>query len=124
MTFPVSRLRSALLLSAAFGAAAVPASASEADGLNADGQPTTVAEVTVYGRARAEGYAVESTATATRTDTELEDTPQSIAVITRQAIEDQAMNGPHVGARRAASASAASKSAMSPDSGRSRQLTA
>lgn len=92
MTLPVSRLRSALLLSAAFGAVALPASANDADTSDTDGQPTTVAEVTVYGRARAEGYAVESTATATRTDTELEDTPQSIAIITRQAIEDLAMD--------------------------------
>ncbi|MDO1560306.1 TonB-dependent siderophore receptor [Brevundimonas sp. 2R-24] len=75
-----------------FAALLAPVTYADQGVAEAEGPSTPVAEVTVYGRARAEGYGVESTATATRTDTALEDTPQSVAIVTRAAIEDQAMD--------------------------------
>lgn len=51
---------------------------------------TTLQEITVSGEAE-QGYAVKSSATATKTDTLLRDTPQSITVLTKELIRDQAM---------------------------------
>ncbi len=46
--------------------------------------------VHVYGQA--EGYKAEATVTATKTETRLRDVPQAITVVTREAIQDQAMH--------------------------------
>jgi len=54
------------------------------------GQTTTLQEVKIVGAAD-QGYAAAASATATKTDTPLLDTPQAITVVTRQLIEDQAM---------------------------------
>jgi catecholate siderophore receptor len=43
--------------------------------------------------ARGRGYATPRTTTATRTDTPLRDTPQSVSIVTRQLIADQSMQG-------------------------------
>jgi catecholate siderophore receptor len=51
--------------------------------------PTDLDKVEVVGHR--DGYAARRTTTATRTDTRLRDVPQSITVITRQLIRDQAM---------------------------------
>ncbi|HET9984300.1 MAG TPA: TonB-dependent siderophore receptor [Longimicrobiales bacterium] len=51
-----------------------------------------LAPLTVIG-ARSRGYAALRTTTATRTDTPLRDAPQSVSVVTRQVIADQAMQG-------------------------------
>jgi len=42
---------------------------------------------------RSHGYASARTTTATKTDTPLRDTPQSVSVVTREVIADQAMQG-------------------------------
>ncbi|HEX2190860.1 MAG TPA: TonB-dependent siderophore receptor [Longimicrobiaceae bacterium] len=48
--------------------------------------------ITVVGR-RSRGYAATRTSTATRTDTPLRDAPQSVSVVTRDVVADQAMQG-------------------------------
>jgi catecholate siderophore receptor len=57
----------------------------------ADDAATEVSSVTVRG-AR-DGYGVEQTRTATKTATALIDTPQAVSVVTRELIDDQAMQG-------------------------------
>jgi catecholate siderophore receptor len=52
----------------------------------------TLAPLMVIGAA-SRGYATQRTSTATRTDTPLRDTPQSVSVVTRQLMADQAMQG-------------------------------
>lgn len=64
----------------AFGQAAAPAQTTA---------PATLPKVSV--EADAPSYKVETTSTATRTDTPLRDVPQSITVVTRQLIDDQSM---------------------------------
>lgn len=54
------------------------------------GQTTTLQEVRIVGAAD-QGYAPAASATATKTDSALLDTPQAVTVVTRQLIEDQAM---------------------------------
>lgn len=49
---------------------------------------TTLQEIQVSGAAE-QGYAVKSTSTATKTDTLLRDTPQSITVVTKELMSDQ-----------------------------------
>jgi len=51
--------------------------------------PKALDEITVIGERQA--YQVQSTSTATKTDTPLRDVPQSITVITEKLIDDQAM---------------------------------
>ncbi|MBC7860333.1 MAG: TonB-dependent siderophore receptor [Burkholderiaceae bacterium] len=51
---------------------------------------TTLQEIQVSGAAD-QGYAKKSTSTATKTDTLLRDTPQSITVVTQELIQDQAI---------------------------------
>jgi catecholate siderophore receptor len=51
-----------------------------------------LAALTVVGE-RGRGYAGTRTTSATKTDTPLRDTPQSVTVVTRDVIEDQAMHG-------------------------------
>lgn len=63
-----------------FGQAAAPAQTNA---------PATLPKVSV--EADAPSYQVETTSTATRTDTPLRDVPQSITVVTRQLIDDQSM---------------------------------
>ncbi|WP_225931403.1 TonB-dependent siderophore receptor [Leptolyngbya sp. 7M] len=48
-------------------------------------------QVVVTGEQTEEGYTVPNATTATRTDTPLRDIPQSIQVVPRQVIEDQAI---------------------------------
>ena len=64
-------------------AAALPAAADEAD-------PVTISGVLVVGQ-RQQGYEVETTATATKTDTPLRDVPQAVTVITDDVIRDLSM---------------------------------
>lgn len=51
---------------------------------------TALKEVTVIGASEA-GYAARTSSTATKTDTLLRDTPQAVTVITRELMDDQAM---------------------------------
>ena len=55
----------------------------------ADDAMAAASEVVIHGTASP--YAQQNTTTATRTDTPLIDTPQSITVVTRELIQDQAM---------------------------------
>ena len=52
----------------------------------------TLTPLTVIG-SRSRGYVTTRTSTATKTDTPLRDTPQSVSVVTRELIADQAMQG-------------------------------
>jgi len=72
-------LAGALALALSLPAYAAPAPyTAELDAVNVYGQP--------------EGYRAESTVTATKTETGLRDVPQAITVVTREAIQDQAMH--------------------------------
>jgi catecholate siderophore receptor len=53
--------------------------------------PTPLPKVTVVAEHQSDGYLVERSRTATRTDTPLVDVPQSISVIARDLIRDQSM---------------------------------
>jgi catecholate siderophore receptor len=57
-----------------------------------EGGPVALTPVTVVA-ASARGYAARRTTSATRTDTPLRDTPQSVTVVTQAVIADQAMQG-------------------------------
>lgn len=61
------------------------------DGERAEREPKTIGKVEVV--AEQEGYDAAQTRSATKTDTPLIDIPQSVTVITQQAIKDQAMQG-------------------------------
>lgn len=68
-----------------FAALSVPAMAAEADGADqADGR-------TIIVTGKAIGYKATDTATATKTDTPLIDVPQTVSVVTRARIDDQAL---------------------------------
>ena len=71
----------------ALAAAAVAARADEA----AVSEPTTLPKVTVIGEHESDGYLAENSRTATKTDTPLLDVPQAVSVVTRDLIQDQAM---------------------------------
>lgn len=75
----ISRTRIALAVAAVFSASTAFANDSQ-----------VLPQVNVLATAE-QGYAQQSTSTATKTDTLLRDTPQSITVITRELISDQAM---------------------------------
>jgi len=75
-------MRSFLFLATALACAPASIDAAEADLARAEG------EIIVTGRA--EGYLVTSAATATRTDTRLLDLPQSVQIVTRDRLDDQA----------------------------------
>ncbi len=71
-----------------FGVIAVPAAAQAQDQLAlAQGSPSQTIIVTGV----RDGYQADTTSTATRTPTELNDVPQSVSVITEAQIDDQAM---------------------------------
>jgi catecholate siderophore receptor len=53
--------------------------------------PTTLPRVTVTAEHESEGYLVDRSRTATKTDTPLLDVPQSVSVVTRDLIRDQSM---------------------------------
>ncbi|HEU4851466.1 MAG TPA: TonB-dependent siderophore receptor [Telluria sp.] len=72
-----------LMLCVAPSLAAMPAAAD-------DLMPAAPAEVVIVGTA-ARPYAAQASSTATKTDTPLIDTPQAITVITRELMQDQAM---------------------------------
>jgi catecholate siderophore receptor len=65
--------------------------AGQARADDAAGGPAPLPKVTVTAEHIADGYLLERTRTATRTDTPLVDVPQSVAVITRDLIQDQSM---------------------------------
>lgn len=68
-----------------FAALSVPAMAAEAEGADqADGR-------TIIVTGKAIGYKATDTATATKTDTPLIDVPQTVSVVTRARIDDQAL---------------------------------
>ena len=76
----------------AYSAAAAQQPATpESDSARASRAPTSLAEVRVTAAPRQAGYAATHSTTGTRTDTPLRDTPQSISVVTRSLIGDQAM---------------------------------
>lgn len=80
-----------LMLRLAFAGAALSSSmthAAEAEPLKND---TTLPTVTVSGKTEPNSYAVKRSTTATKTDTALRDTPQTITVINEALIKDQAM---------------------------------
>lgn len=72
-----------LLMTTALAAAPLPALASEAEDAEA---PTII----VTGHS--DGYAATNSVTATKTDTPLIDVPQTISVVTRQQLDDQAQH--------------------------------
>ncbi len=72
-----------LLLTTALAAAPLPVLAAEAEEIDA---PTII--VTGY----SEGYVATNSVTATKTDTPLIDVPQTISVVTRQQLDDQAQH--------------------------------
>ncbi len=86
--WPRSRLATALLIALCGSPVSAPAlaqdSASEEERATA-----TLPKVRV--EAESAGYNVQATATTTRTDTALRDVPQSISVVSRDQIQDQAM---------------------------------
>jgi len=53
--------------------------------------PTPLPKVTVTGEQESEGYLTDISRTATKTDTPLLDVPQAVTVVTRDLIQDQAM---------------------------------
>ncbi len=57
----------------------------------AEGAPAPLPKVTVTAEHMSDGYRVERSRTATRTDTPLVDVPQSVSVVTRDLIQDQSM---------------------------------
>jgi catecholate siderophore receptor len=59
----------------------------------ADAGPTPLPKVTVTAEHESDGYLAARSRTATRTDTALVDVPQSVSVVTRDLIQDQAMQG-------------------------------
>lgn len=59
------------------------------DDVSAKAPAKTLAGVTVTGQAVGEGYLADSSGSATKTNTSLIETPQSISVVTRQQIDDQ-----------------------------------
>ncbi|AHG91573.1 TonB-dependent siderophore receptor [Gemmatirosa kalamazoonensis] len=94
---PTTRPRHALLLlgSLALGAPlAAQTTPDSAPRRRPDSTAQALAAMRVTaGRARTGAYAPARTATATKTDTPLRDTPQAVSVVTRQLIADQAMQG-------------------------------
>ena len=54
-------------------------------------RPATLSEILVTGQSR--GYVAVNSVTATKTDTPLLDIPQSVTVVTRQQLDDQAVQG-------------------------------
>jgi catecholate siderophore receptor len=72
------------LAAAVIGSPGVHAEAAD------DAAMAPLPEVRIVGTAE-RGYGVKSTSTATKTDTLLRDTPQAITVVTRELIQDQAM---------------------------------
>ncbi|RKQ96857.1 iron complex outermembrane receptor protein [Kushneria sinocarnis] len=92
---PVGR---SLLLTALLGTLAQPALAegeTTTSTANTSAQATTAETVTVTSDrlrdalAPTEGYTADSSTSATKTDTPLNETPQSVSVVTREQIEDQ-----------------------------------
>lgn len=88
---------SRLSLLAAASASALAIAAAPA--VQAQDDPVAVGTLRVQGEAefgaqppKDEGYRAERTTTATRTETELRDTPQAITVVTADQIEDQAID--------------------------------
>lgn len=77
---------------AAQGATGTRADTTRADSVRAR-TPQTLARVDVRARAKRTGYAAVRTTTAMRTETPLRDTPQSVSIVTRELIADQAMRG-------------------------------
>ncbi|HEU4516636.1 MAG TPA: TonB-dependent siderophore receptor [Steroidobacteraceae bacterium] len=69
---------------------AVVAQAARADDAAAEA-PTPLPKVTVVGEHESEGYRINSSRSATKTDTALVDVPQSVSVVTRDLIQDQSM---------------------------------
>jgi catecholate siderophore receptor len=67
------------------------AAASAAIADDAASGPTPLPKVTVTAEHESEGYLVEHSRTATKTDTPLIDVPQSVSVVARDLIQDQAM---------------------------------
>ncbi|MGH8203875.1 MAG: TonB-dependent receptor [Steroidobacteraceae bacterium] len=76
-----------IAIAIALAATAVAARADEA----VNSEPTPLPKVTVIGEHESEGYLVENSRTATKTDTPLLDVPQAVSVVTRDLIQDQAM---------------------------------
>ena len=74
-----------LLITTALAAASLPAIAAEAEAGDMEA-PTII--VTGY----SDGYAATNSVSATKTDTPLIDVPQSISVVTRQQLDDQAQH--------------------------------
>jgi catecholate siderophore receptor len=68
-------------------ASGTAASAYEATGI----APTPLPRVTVTAEHESDGYLVDHSRTATKTDTPLLDVPQSVSVVTRDLIRDQSM---------------------------------
>jgi catecholate siderophore receptor len=73
------------------GAALASVAAHAADDDQAARSDTVLPVVTVTGHADADGYAVKRISSATKTDSAVRDTPQTITVITEALIKDQAM---------------------------------
>ncbi|PZN92462.1 MAG: TonB-dependent siderophore receptor [Alphaproteobacteria bacterium] len=84
-----SQLRSVVFLLASVALPGTALAAAD-DGADAADAADAAALITVTAP-RDQGYAVRSTGTATRTDTPLLDVPQSLTVLTRDRLDDQAL---------------------------------
>ena len=99
MAHPMTRTaprRALFLAGVALGAAAAGSAVAQ----SGTGDPVALGTLRVEGRGAADftlqtprdpGYKAGRTVTATRTETELLDTPQAVSVVTRRQIEDQAL---------------------------------
>jgi catecholate siderophore receptor len=90
-----AKLRAAPLAAALAAILSLPAPASALESADDGARDRRTAEfktVEVVGE-QASGYAAKRSRTATKTDTALLDTPQSITVVTQELIRDQAMQG-------------------------------
>ncbi len=89
-TLPLRNALGGLLLATA-GVIALPATAS-AQTLPVAEDDAAMASAPIIVTGHLDGYAVDETATATKTNTALIDVPQSIAIITREQLDDQAIH--------------------------------
>ena len=81
----------ALTFAIALSLGTVALSAARAD--DAAAVPTPLPKVTVTAEHESDGYLADRSRTTTKTDTPLLDVPQSVSVVTRDLIQDQAMQG-------------------------------
>ena len=91
MKFPRFPALLVSIMAANAASTAALAQAESADSVAADSQSSSAEVLYIYGTRSS--YREDESSSVTRTPTSLEDIPQSVYVITRDVIDDQAMNG-------------------------------